>query len=387
MPAAVHSVVVKVAERCNLNCSYCYIYNHEDRSYLLRPRFMTFEVFRALLDRLKEHCQAHAPHQVSLTFHGGEPMLAGADRIRQMAAEARHVLGDDLAGLAMQTNGTLVDAGWVEVLQSSGINVGVSLDGPERVHDATRVDHLHRGSYRDAIAGLRQLQAAGLSPGVLCVINPRERGLEIYEHFLSLGLTWMSFLIPDVTHDSKQKFYGGLGATPVADYLIPAFDAWWAADDPAIQVRLFEESVRIVLGARSMTDAFGGQLSYVVVETDGEIQPVDTLRICHDGLITTGLSVLRNRFDDIADRAPLLHQMLTDGLPICATCQRCPEAEVCRGGYVSHRYSAARGFDNPSAWCPDLMKYLAHVRSQVLRVCPTINLRLSSSQTATATAC
>ena len=88
------SLVVKVAERCNLNCSYCYMYNHADQSYLRRPVFMSDEVFDQLLVRIHEYCDRRPKHRMSLVFHGGEPMLIGAERFRRFTRLAREKLGE-----------------------------------------------------------------------------------------------------------------------------------------------------------------------------------------------------------------------------------------------------------------------------------------------------
>src|ERR1041385_9056751 len=98
------SLVVKVAERCNLNCSYCYMYNHADQSYLRRPAFMSDEVFAQLLVRINEYCDRRPKHRMSLVFHGGEPMLMGTERFRRFTNRAREKLGEKLKSLQLQSN-------------------------------------------------------------------------------------------------------------------------------------------------------------------------------------------------------------------------------------------------------------------------------------------
>jgi uncharacterized protein len=382
----VHSVVLKVAELCNLNCGYCYMYNHNDRSFLKRPKLLSTETLEHLLRRLDEHCTRHAPHRIAITLHGGEPLLLGPELLGRYAGRIAEALGDKLAWMALQTNATLVNKSFIDVFHRENIHIGVSLDGPAAIHDAERVDHRGRGSHVDAVRGLLQLQDAGLHPGVLCVVNPRMPGLEVYEHFRDLGVEWMSFLLPDITHDSKLERYGGLGKAPVARYLIPVFDRWWSDDDPDVRVRLFWDLIRSLLGATPESDAFGGALNYVVIETDGAIQPVDTLRACESGMIETGLNVRTHGLDDLHLGPPLLHQLVTQGLPLCATCRACPEVAVCRGGYVTHRYSRANGFDNPSAWCADLLALIQHIRRKVTRAHRTMSRQSYSLPTASATA-
>lgn len=359
-------LVLKMAELCNLNCSYCYMYQHEDKTFQRRPKFMSDTVFDQLLIRMREYCDQRAPHTMTLTFHGGEPTLIGSERMGQLAGRAREALGDRLSALVLQTNGTLLDDNWVRVLHRHAISPSISLDGPAPIHDSVRVDHAGRGSHAATLRGLKLLQERGLNPGILCVVNPGASGLETYRHFRSLGLTRMNFLLPDVSHDNKHRFYGQYGETPVADYLIPIFDEWFAEDDPGVRVTIFRELITLILGGQPHTDAFGNPTSnYLIIETDGAIHGNDALRVCDEDIAASGLNIFQHGFDDLHRGLPLVHKILHDGIPLCATCQMCPENYVCGGGHLPHRYARANGFDNPSVWCADILKLLAHVRQRI----------------------
>jgi uncharacterized protein len=365
----ISSIILKLAAPCNLNCSYCYVYNHEDSSFLLRPKFLTDEIFDATLSAMREYCARRDRHTMSITFHGGEPTLIGAENFARLAARARKRLGHRLAGMTIQTNATLLDDRWVEVFRRYDVQVGISLDGPKEVNDAVRVDHAGRGTHARTLAGLRRAQDAGLQPSVLCVVNPGHSGIDIYRYFLSLGVTRMDFLLPDVSHDNKPRLYGRFDATPVADYLIPIFDSWFGDDDPEIKVRLFWGLLRLLMGGKSETDCFSNPLmGYLVVETDGSIEALDALRVCEEGLGRSNLNVLRNGFDDLHLGLPVVYQLVHQGVPLSPACQACSERDVCGGGYLPHRYSRANGFDNPSVWCADILKLLAHIRHRVAEV-------------------
>ena len=120
-----------------------------------------------------------------------------------------------------------------------------------------------------------------------------------------------------------------------------------------------------MMGGDATSDAFGnGVNSYLIVDTDGSIQPNDALRVCEHGITQTEANVKFAGFDDLARTAPFAYRLLTKGIELCATCQACPEVAVCGGGYVPHRYSRERGFDNPSAWCDDIKRLLRHMRSR-----------------------
>lgn len=360
------SLVVKVAERCNLNCAYCYMYNHSDQSYLRRPAFMSDEVFERLLARVYEYCDRRQKHRMSLVFHGGEPMLMGTERFRRFANRARARLGEKLDSLQLQSNATLVDDDWIATLHDLGVTVGVSIDGPPEIHDMFRVDHAGKGSHERVLKGLLRLQESGLLSGALCVVNPAHSGVGVYRYFRSLGITHMNFLFPDATHDVKRALYGRYGETPVADYLIPVFDEWTGEDDPEVKVSCFEDIIRSILGGRVWTDMIGnGRANYLVIDTDGSIQALDALKVCCEGTPESGLNVCDHGFDELHKGLPLLHRVVHEGVPMCSTCEGCRERATCGGGYLPHRYSRARGFDNPSIWCQDLLKLFAYVRNYI----------------------
>src|SRR5271168_379665 len=104
-------VILKVASRCNLNCSYCYVYNMADSTWKNRPALMPDEVFEAAMTRSLEQCRFTGQDRILIAFHGGEPCLIGPDRFDTWCQRAHGVLGDIVkVKLAMQTNGTLLDS-------------------------------------------------------------------------------------------------------------------------------------------------------------------------------------------------------------------------------------------------------------------------------------
>jgi len=359
------SVILKLAAPCNLNCSYCYVYNHEDQAWRARPKFISDEVFDATLARLRAYCDRY-DHELSITFHGGEPTLVGRERFDRLAQRARERMGERLSGLGLQTNGVLVDDDWIPVFQRHGIRPGISLDGPEHVHDAVRVDHAGKGSHAATVATLGRLRREGLEPFVLSVVNPGESGAEIYRYFRSLGVARLDLLLPDVNHDNKQRFYGRYGPTPVSDFLIPVVDAWLEEDDPDVRVRVLWDLYSALLGGRCNTDCFGNPpMSYVVIETDGAIEALDALRVCAEGIGVSGLNVREHGLEELARGSSLVYRMVYEGLPVPTACRSCPEVSICGGGFLPHRYSSERGFDNPSVWCADIQRLLAHMRTRL----------------------
>lgn len=387
LPRGLTDLIVKIAERCNLNCSYCYMYQHVDQSYLDRPTFMSDTTYGHLLDRAAAYCDRRPGHRMEITFHGGEPTLVGPARLRHLARTARARLGDRLLRIVMQTNATLIDDAMLAAILEEDILVSVSIDGPPAIHDSVRVDHAGRGSHDATVRGIRRLQSAGRSVGVLCVVRPGGDGLAAYQHLRSLGIYHVDFLFPDASHDSKPLLYGGYGPTPVADYLRPVFDAWFAEDDPTNEIPLFVSLLNTILGGVPCNDAFGNfAKGYLVIDTDGSIQLLDVLKVCAPGLAESGLHVATHGFDDLAQGSPFVYRAALERIPLCATCEACAERLVCGGGYLPHRYARANGFDNPSVWCADILALIAHIRTKLAEVVPAQLMEAIAARTAVGTA-
>lgn len=368
--------VLKVASRCNLNCKYCYVYNHGDLSYLDQPRAMSGGVVTALLEKIRRHCLRHAIAHIGLVFHGGEPMLAGQEFFRGFVDEANRRLCPEVTPhFMMQTNGTLLDAKWLDLLCELDIGFSISLDGPSEVHDANRVDESGGGSYeavRRAIElALADPRCARLFGTVSTVINLACDPLRLYHHFKELGLRGVDFMLPEGSYDRPPLGLSVTGEdTPYADWLIRIFDPWFKEGNPAFTIRLFENIIALIFGCRASADSRGGRENDVlVIETDGGMEPVDVLKSCGHGFTKIGYNVLRNEVDDVY-RSSLMRTYQEGTAALCETCQECTLRDVCGGGYLPHRYSSSNSFANPSVYCRDLAKLITHIQACALDTLP-----------------
>lgn len=363
----ISQVILKVASRCNLNCSYCYVYNMADSSWKQRPALMSNEVFEAAIERSLQQCRATGQEQLRIAFHGGEPCLMGPERFEAWCTRARAVLGKIVKlHLVMQTNGTLLDSRWVELLQKHRVSVGISMDGPKEIHDAVRVDHRQQGSYDQVERGLRLLEQAQVPYGVGCVIPLGADPLKVHRHFLSLGSKQITYLMPHSTHDTIEHVHQRYGPTPCADFLIPIFDHWWFESTMELQINNLKDVARVIMGGQSHSEAIGnGPPGYVFIEADGEMEGLDNLRACGEGLSRIKLNVRHADFSALLRTETMHSQAIFAGMPLASVCRNCPEGETCAGGHLAHRYSRSRGFDNPSVWCADLLKLFAHVRARM----------------------
>jgi uncharacterized protein len=352
------------------------MYNLGDGTFALQPKRMSPETVEALLRRILVHCEKHSQSEVVLVFHGGEPLLAGKLFFRNFCQQARAILHQVVRPhFCMQTNGTLLDDEWLDILYENEIGFGISLDGPKSVNDANRIDHAGNGSYDRVVAAIRRVLADSrfdeLFGSVLTVVNLDIDPVKQYRFYRSLGLRGVDFLLPDGTYDQlppKLQLTGN--ATPYADWLIAIFNEWFDSGDPSFRIRFFENIMRLVLGSQLSTDNIGGRPNEVmVVETDGGLEPVDVLKSCGDGFTKVGFNVQSNEVDDVYT-SHLMRIYQSGYHALSQDCKSCPIVRVCGGGYLPHRYSAKRGFNNRSIYCRDLMKLIKHVQGRFLKELP-----------------
>lgn len=345
-------IVLKVAQRCNLNCTYCYVYNRGDDTWRSRPKLLSPAVAAQLAVRIKAHAEAYGLEEFMVELHGGEALLLGKRRMREMLDILKAGCEGVNLRFIMQTNGLLLDVAWLELLDEYGVKFGISFDGPPEIADRQRVYLNGRGSTRDLLDKVAALRAATplfdkLFSGGLCVINAETSGEEMVRWMMAQGLKSFDFLLPDASYDNLPDDWPGVGV--YRRFLIEAFDYWLSLGENAPQIRLFELMMMGLMGRKPALDALGGELRAIcVVETNGAIGVLDTLRICGDLYASDQLNVFDHGLDVHA-----AHYGIDQIQEPCDQCKACPYFQACGGGYLPHRYDG-ESFANPSLYCEAL---------------------------------
>lgn len=363
--------IVKIASRCNINCTYCYMYNKGDNSYTSQPKVMHKDVYIAMYNRIKTHCLENYIDTFFITIHGGEPLLAGKKYMREFIETGHAILGDIKLRFSIQTNGILLDNSWCDLFGEFNVQVGISIDASESSHNTYRIDHKGKGTFEETVQGLRIAQSHPEIKnilGALSVIDINTDPSQVYQYFRSLGISSLDLLFPDNNYDDLPTGMSGdyntqREHTPYGNWLITIFDQWII--DQRIRIRMFSTIVNLILGRTSGNDIFGNANPRLLVfETDGGIEPIDSLKICGPGFTKLGLNVMKNALRDILDSELFQQYYGKTELPLA--CQSCVVSEVCGGGFPPNRYSRVSGFNNPSVYCLDLMKLITHVQNTVL---------------------
>jgi len=369
-PTPFRDVVLKVHQRCNLACDYCYVYEMADQSWRSRPQVMAEEIWRAAADRMAEHARTHRLAAMRLVLHGGEPLLAGSERLARLITDFRRAL-DGVARLdvQMQTNGVLLNEPMLTTLREHGVGIGVSVDGTAADHDRRRRRADGRGSHAGVDRALRLLTSDAYRDsfaGLLCTVDPATDPIACYEALVSYRPPALDLLLPHANWMTPPPRPEGSGPTPYADWLITIFDRWYNAPRQEVGIRLFEDLLALILRGSSRSEQAGlSPVAVVVVETDGAIEQVDSLKSAYQGACATGLSVLTDTFDAAFDHPGIAARQI--GLrALSDTCLSCSSHDICGGGHYAHRYRSPDGFRNPSVYCADMLKLIRHIRTRVI---------------------
>ncbi|RKT16366.1 uncharacterized protein BX285_0701 [Streptomyces sp. 1114.5] len=367
IPVPLTQFVVKMHSRCDLACDHCYVYEHADSSWSSRPKVISDGILAKAAERIGEHAAAHRLPAVRVVLHGGEPLLAGPDRLRRAAEALRSALPPGCAlDLRIHTNGVLLSRAFCTLFAELDVKVGISLDGDKAANDRHRRYADGRSSHPQvlrAVALLDEPEFRHLFAGLLCTMDVENDPVAVYRALAELQPPAVDFLLPHATWDEPPKRPAALGTTPYADWLLTVHGLW-EADGRPFAVRTFESVHRTLRGFSSLTESLGLEPSdLAVLETDGTFEQADSLKTAYDGAPATGMNVFAHSLDDLA-RHPGIAARQSGLAGLCEACRACSVVRSCGGGLYAHRYRSDDGggsFDHPSVYCGDLMTFIKDV--------------------------
>ena len=261
------SLLVKpVGAACNLACDYCF-YLDKSALYPNGPALMS----AAVMERMVSSYLALPFDAYTITFQGGEPLLAGLDFFKRVAdAVSRHSCPKAKVNLSIQTNATLMTRDIAKFLSDEGWLVGVSVDGPAALHDKHRRNASGDGSHAAVMRGIDLLRDAGAAFNVLCLVTPDsvQNAAAIYRYLRDeVGAKWHQYsqLLGDVTTEEWDGFLCGI------------LGAWRADGDPGrVFVRNIEDTLLYLKTGIASQCIFGERCDgHLVVERNGDVYPCD----------------------------------------------------------------------------------------------------------------
>ena len=359
------TVLLKVASRCNINCSYCYVYNMGDDNWARQSKLIAPDTVAAVCAALRT-LAAHQAAPFSVVLHGGEPLLLGPRRLAELLGQLRDVLPPTYP-ISLQTNGILLSEPLLDCCAAHQVSVAVSLDGPAAVHDRFRLTHAGAGTFAQVMAGVARLQAhpaAGfLNAGLLAVIDPASDPAEVYRFFKTVGAPSVDFLYRDGNHSKLPEGKASRQSLEYGRWMVGLLTAYAADPDP-LPIRVLDDMLKVLLGGVASKEGLGvTDYGILIIDTDGTLMKNDTLKSTYHGADQFTLPANIRDTDLLAFLASTeFASYRAMQRPLSPKCLTCPQLAVCGGGMLLHRWHEATGFANESIYCADQLHLIAAMR-------------------------
>jgi uncharacterized protein len=232
--------------QCNLNCDYCFYLKKKQ----LYPN-SNFRMSKKVMEKyIRQTIQAHTSPTVTIAWQGGEPTLMGIDFFRcAMEVIKQTVRPGVIVENTLQTNGVLIDDEWCRFLHDNNFLVGLSVDGPKKMHDAYRRDKTGHSVFDKVIQSVHLMQKHKVEFNILCTVNAvnSQHPIEVYRFFRDeLKTPYLQF-IPIVERDNETGNQEGTSITErsvnpkrYGKFLIEIFDEWVAHDVGKMFIQFFD---------------------------------------------------------------------------------------------------------------------------------------------------
>ncbi len=357
------SPIIKCVDTaCNLRCKYC-SYRYIDQS-IKAVRIMSEKVLeRFIVEYLGIKQESH-----NFLWHGGEPLLAGLTFFEKaVRLQKKHNPEGIPVNNSIQTNGVLLTKEFVDFSKEHKFHIGLSLDGPEHIHNYYRKNNNGRGSFSRVMNGVKLCQEKGTPVSVIAVITDYSVQFpkEIYQFFLSEGIK--SFALNPVFELDRVGRVCGFSVKDrdFSEFLAIILGLWLEDDDPEVFIRQFSEPLRAMLGGKTSTCIYSGQCSSFC-----DVFPNGDIKSCHN-LLGESFSfgnfmeqplkeiVAGENYGKFAKQVSRLSQ----------ECLRCRWLSICNGGCADQKkLMVDERFHEKYMYCGSRKRVFGLLEKQIARV-------------------
>lgn len=371
-----HIMAKPAGPQCNLDCQYCF-YLEKERLY---PGTTDWSMSDAVLESyVRQHIEAHANQPaVSFTWQGGEPTLRGVEFFERVVALQRQYAGGRKIENAIQTNGILLDERWCAFLAEHQFLVGLSIDGPEDLHDRYRRDRGDRPTFGAVMRALELLKASRVAFNTLTVVNRENvmRPLDVYRFLRETGSGFIQF-IPVVERTADQPSADALSlldpsnvarahvtswsVDPAAygEFLVAIFEEWVRRDVGKVFVQQFDVALETWCGLEPSLCVFRETCGRALaLEHNGDVYSCDHFVYPQYRLGNLMNASLGAMVESSAQQA--FGEAKRDRLP--AECRSCDVRFACNGECPKHRFVRSQdGSRDLNYLCAAYKRFFHHI--------------------------
>ena len=362
---------------CNLECRYCYYLKKKS----LYKEYVSFRMPDDTLEEyIVQHIDASGGPEIRFSWHGGEPTVLGLDYFQKIVTfQRKHQPQNRRFANGIQTNGTLLDEDWCRFFAEENFTVGLSLDGPQELHDRFRVTGDGKPTYEQTMRGYELLRQHGVDCDILCVVTAYnvQSPLIIYRFFKQIHARYVSFLpVVEPEPDAGSKISSlTVPSDAWGTFLCTIFDEWVSKDIGWIKVQIFEEVARTAFDQEHSLCIFRPVCGTIpVVEHNGDFYSCDHFvdaGHCLGNIRETPLAELLDSPEQLAFGRKKL-----DTLP--GYCLTCDVRIMCNGECPKNRFiRTPDGEPGLNYLCEGYKRFFTHCKDFVAEVATEWHRQLS----------
>ncbi|WP_088889533.1 anaerobic sulfatase maturase [Leptolyngbya ohadii] len=345
VPPAFHLLAKPTGAICNLDCEYCF--------FLAKEQLYPGSKFRMADDLLESYIQqllnAHRTPEVTVAWQGGEPTLMGLDFFRRaIDLIEQYKKPGQIVSHTLQTNGTKLDDEWGRFFKQHNFLIGLSVDGPQHLHDAYRVDKRGQGTFDRVMQGWKILQKYKVDFNILCTVNAvnGDYPLEVYRFFRDQLKARHIQFIPIVERINEDGSTAVQARNRVTErsvkpeqfgrFLITVFDEWVRRDVGTVFVQHFDAALANWVGVTPGVCIFAKTCGQALaLEHNGDLYCCDHFVEPDYKLGNIQETPMRELVASKKQRQ--FGQAKSDDLP--QYCCQCEVRFACNGGCPKNRFS------------------------------------------------
>ena len=370
MPA--FSLLIKPSSAdCNIHCTYCFYLEKKALYPGLHRRQMSTEVLERMVAGYMETPQP----TYGFSWQGGEPTLMGRAFFRKVTElQERYGRRGATVANSLQTNGILMTDELAEHLARYNFLVGVSIDGPEELHDRYRVTEGGRGTHRQVLRGVEILERNNVEYNVLTLVSSANvgRAREVYRYLRDdLGVRYHQY-IPCVEFDPEGNLLPhAITGEQWGAFLLEIFEEWHGGNEETVSVRLFDSVLTMLLDGYANTCVMARNCRrYFVVEHNGDVYPCDFF-VEHNRLLG---NVMRDRFEEMW-QSRTFRDFGRAKRHWNEACTSCPYLNLCAGDCQKMRYAASEDPRELSRLCEGWKAFYAGTLPELEKLAETVRSR------------
>ncbi len=378
-PLGIHIVAKPIGPQCNLNCEYCFYLEKQALFQRGEDYIMSNEVLKAFISK---YITLQPTPVTQFAWQGGEPTLLGLDFYKKVVKLQKQYTGQKEINNSIQTNGTLLNDKWCEFLKENNFLVGLSIDGPQEIHDRYRKDKGGNGTFDNVLRGMNLLKKHGVDFNVMATVAKETayKPLEVYHFFKEQSVEFIQFtpVIERVAGTNEKQLGLKLAGPPslksnentdvtdwsvdpkiYGEFLITIFDEWVRNDVGTVNVMNFEWALNAWIGnSSSMCQHAQSCGKAIMLEHNGDLYACDH-SMYPDYKIG---NIVNDNPVEMAEKSVSKGFGVKDANLPCY-CQECEVLQACWGGCPKHRFVKTYG-DEPDRYylCEGYKNYFLYIR-------------------------